>query len=241
MKNEKLLEGTQVYRWKSDPPLTPFAPSYEYYIIEKKIFSEGECREWNDYLLEQEKILLNKFTTSSGHGKTGLGDCSITARWAHFNLLKFDSHLVEQLKTEIFDGIKYILSVSGNTTWQETLYANSWFNVMRGGEAMNVHSHGYHKNIFCGFHLCINAIETFTSYYFPVVDTKHAPFHIPNKIGYLTLFPDFIPHGVSPNRYETPRISIAGDTYPSTWISDPAASPGLKDLTVEIGTYNNDL
>ena len=126
---EKLEDGTELYGWKSEPPLTPFAPSYVHYITDKKIFSEEECKEWNDYLLEQEQILLKKFITSTGDGQTGLGPNAITSRWVHFNLLKFDFHLVPKLKTEILNGIKTILSVSDNTSWQETLYSNCWFNV----------------------------------------------------------------------------------------------------------------
>ena len=61
---EKLEDGTYVCGWKSDPPLTPFAPSYAYYFTEKKIFSEKECEEWNTYLLKQEQILFDKFRTS---------------------------------------------------------------------------------------------------------------------------------------------------------------------------------
>ena len=98
---------------------------------------------------------------------------------------------------------------------------------------MNTHTHGYHKNTFYGFHLTINAIETFTSYYHPIGNLNES-FHVPNKIGYLTLFPHFIPHGVSPNRYETFRISIAGDIYASTWLNEEDPNANKLNL-VEIG------
>ena len=104
---------------------------------------------------------------------------------------------------------------------------------------MNAHFHGFHKNTFYGFHVTIKAIApSFTSYEHPIKFQAGA-FHVPNKIGYLTLFPNFIPHGVSPNRYETPRISIAGDIKTSKFFDDPLADVGLKKLAVEIGTCNN--
>ena len=234
---ENLADGTYVYGWKSEPPKTPFAPSYAHYLSDKKIFSEDECKEWNDYLLEQEPILLDKFRTTQGDGYTGLGEYSITSRFPNFNLLKFDFHLVPKLKTKIFDGIKTILSVSDNTDWQETIYAKSWFNVMRKEESMKPHYHGYHKNTFYGFHVIINATETFTSYFHPIKFQEEA-YHTPNKIGKLTLFPNFIPHSVSSNRYETPRISIAGDIFPSTYLDEKLYETVRNSNLVEIGTYN---
>jgi hypothetical protein len=233
--HQELEDGSLLYGWKSEPPLTPFAPSYKFYFIDKKIFSEEECKEWNVYLLKQEQILFNKYRTAPmGDGGTGLGPTSITSRYPYFNLLDFDFHLVSELKTKIFNGIKTILSVFDNTAWQETLYANCWFNVLRQGENMKIHSHGYHKNSFYGFHLTINATETFTTYIHPTNTFVQDPYNVPNKIGYLTLFPSFIPHGVTPNRYETPRISIAGDIYASTWLDEDNTNLMKKNL-VEIG------
>jgi len=232
--HQELADGTLLYGWKSEPPLTPFAPSYEYHLSDKKIFSEEECKEWYVYLLKQEQILLDKYRTSPlGDGGTGLGDTSITSRFPHFNLLEFDFHLIPKLKTQILNGIKTILSVSDNTAWQETLYANSWFNVLRRGESMNVHAHGAHKDTFYGFHLTIHAVETFTSYYPPWMAISGGSFNVPNKIGYLTLFPNFIPHSVSPNRYGDLRISIAGDTYASTWLD--VNQDGYKPKSVKLG------
>ena len=145
---EKLEDGTYVYGWKSEPPLTPVAPSYAHYITEKQIFSSEECNEWNEYLLEQEPLLLDKFRKSAGDGATGLGEYSLTSRYRYFNVLKFDFHLVPKLKKSIYDGIKTILPFyqhtlelcgTVRTNWQETLYANSWFNVLRREEGMNMH------------------------------------------------------------------------------------------------------
>ena len=146
---EELTDGTSLYGWKSKPPLTPFAPSYVHYITDKKISSEEECESWYRYLLEQEPILLDKFRISAGHGGTGLSENSITSRFPYFNVLKFDFHLVSKLKKALYDGMKSILSVSGNTNWHKTLHANCWFNVLRMEENMEIHFHGYHKNIFC--------------------------------------------------------------------------------------------
>ena len=231
--SNELKDGTISYGWKTDPPLTPFAPSYVHYFSEKKIFSEKECKEWNTYLLGKEQALLDELRTTKGDGNTGLGGISITSRHLHFNVLKFGFPLVAKLKTEILKGVCSLLDVSDNKNWDETLYANSWFNVLRQGEGMDTHSHGYHKNTFYGFHLTVSAIETFTSYYHPIKFQEEA-FHVPNKVGYLTLFPNFVPHSVSPNRYDTHRISIAGDIYASTWLEEESSIVHNKNL-VELG------
>ena len=101
---------------------------------------------------------------------------------------------------------------------------------------MNIHFHGYHRNSFYGFHVTLNATETFTSYYHPTKFQNDA-FHVSNKIGYLTLFPNWIPHSVSPNKRDIHRISIAGDTFSSTWLDESISEhlyPDNKNL-VELG------
>ena len=95
---------------------------------------------------------------------------------------------------------------------------------------MNAHFHGFHKNTFYGFHVTIKAIApSFTSYEHPIKFQAGA-FHVPNKIGYLTLFPNFIPHEVSPNRYVTPRVTIAGNICPSTWLDETKKDMKNKNI-----------
>ena len=132
--------------------------------------------------------------------------------------------------------IKTILSFTDNPAWQETLHASCWFNVLRKGEEMTPHYHGYHEHIFYGFHLTIGAKETFTTYYHPVTFPfqQNDSYHVPNKVGYLTLFPNFIPHSVSRNRYEIPRVSIAGDIIPASLFEDVSVTTP-KTNYIELG------
>jgi hypothetical protein len=225
--HETLADGTFLYGWKDESPLTPIAPSSSYHFTEKKIFSEEECESWNEYLLKQENILLDYFNQDAENVSTK--DLA-TSLYPDFNLLNFDFHLIPELKIKIFNGIKTVLSFSDNPAWQATLHTSCWFNVLQKGVGMDVHSHNYHKNSLYGFHVSINAVGTFTSYHHPI-KFQEETFHVPNKIGYLTLFPSYLPHGVSLNMHEIPRISIAGDTsYPR-----PSVDPSL----VEIGTCGN--
>ena len=237
--DEKLIDGTRLFGWKSEPPLTPVAPDYAHYILEKNIFSEEECNEWNEYLMEQESILFDKFRTSNYGVQNRERGTTITSRHRDFNLLKLDFHGISKLKKALFEGIQTLLGVSGNTHWQETLYVNSWFNVLRQGDGMDIHLHGYNKNTFYGFHVTINATQpSFTSYYHPVKFQEDAV-HNPNKIGNMTIFPNFIPHEVSLNKYETPRITIAGDIMPSTWKDEVDGFDEFKKHLVELGTVGS--
>ena len=98
---------------------------------------------------------------------------------------------------------------------------------------MHEHQHGYHKNTFYGCNLSINAFETFTSYYHPI-KFQGATYHVPNKVGYLTMFPNFIPHSVSPNNYEIPRVSIAGDIFTTSFFEDESVT-APKTNYIELG------
>lgn len=209
---EELEDGTKIYGWKSEPPLTPFASRYAYYISDKRIFSEEECKEWTDFLLRQEKIIKEKDHYS--------------------NLLELDFHLIPALISEIYNGFKTILSVSSNTDYHSDLFAKAWFNVMRQGQGMQLHTHSHHCRNLYGFHVSIDAKDTATSYFHPEVlqVSEHGIDFLdsmdrPNQIGYLTMFPNDIPHAVRANNDQTPRISIAGDITPEAEL-----------YTIEIGT-----
>ena len=232
------LDGWKAYGWKSETPLTPFASDYQYYIVDKKIFSEEESKEWNDFLLEQEEIIKKKYSPGlRGTGRTGLGPEHVTSRYQYFNLLEFDFYLVPRLINEIMSGMKTVLSLSGNSDWHSTLFAKAWFNVMRQGEGMQLHSHSHHCRTLYGFHVSINAKETSTTYFHPEV-LQVGPQGIdfldsidnPNQIGMITLFPNNIPHAVRSNQQKIPRISIAGDITPASNEENQ-----IEQNTIEIG------
>ena len=195
---ENLEDGTQVYGWRSKPPLTPFASSHAIYISDKRIFSVEECKEWTDFLLGQEQVIQEKDHYS--------------------NLLGLDFHLVPTLIREIFRGFMTILSVSGHSDYHSDLYSKAWFNVMRQGQGMQLHTHSHHCRNLYGFHVSIQAENTSTTYFHPEllqVGPQGVDFldsmDRQNRAGYLTLFPNDLPHAVRVNTSETPRISIAGD------------------------------
>ena len=216
--SQELDDGTLIYGWKSADSDNPLVIPYAYHFMDKKVFTKEECDEWGNYILQEVERTKQK-------GIFNLGQ---------LNILRFDFHLVEPLKAAILDGIKTLLSITNNDDWQiPPLHANGWYNVFDMGEGMPVHSHGYYKNGFLGFNMPIWAIESFTSYYHPI---KFQPdmFNVPNKIGWLTLFPAITPHSVSENKYKKPRISLAGDVGIKTWSTDISGGMEVFNTPVTI-------
>ena len=133
-----------------------------------------------------------------GDGNTGLGNDSITARFPYFSVFDFEHPFVEIIR-------------------HSHIYAQSWFNVMRNGQWINFHSHGMDENTLYGFHITIETENTSTIYHNPF-DPKQI-IEVPNKIGAITLFPNFIPHQTTTYEGGDVRISIAGDIAESSSVS----------------------
>ena len=77
-------------RFKSQPPATRFAPEWDFHIGEKNIVESVDVDSLTTYLLEQEKVIVEKYPAGSD-GSTKLGPKSVTARFQHFNLMAFAS------------------------------------------------------------------------------------------------------------------------------------------------------
>mgnify|MGYP005739396293 FL=1 len=73
------------------------------------------------------------------------------------------------------------------------------------------------ENTLYGFHITIETENTSTIYHNPF-DPKQI-IEVPNKIGAITLFPNFIPHQTTTYEGGDVRISIAGDIAESSSVS----------------------
>jgi len=206
-----------VYQFKSKEARNPFAPEFEYNLIEDICFSYGQCQEIKEYLLNKEKYLLDKLQDKpSMDGNTGLGESSITSKFPHFSLFDFDHYMVKIIQSKVLELFSNILDIS-NKSWHSHLYAQSWFNVMRCGQKINLHTHGVNEDILYGFHITISSENTSTVYHNPF-DHRQV-IEVPNKIGHITLFPNFLPHQTSKYLGNDVRISIAGDLTDSSSVS----------------------
>ena len=206
-----------VYQFKTKPANNPFAPEFNYILLEGQCFTEDECLDIKEYLLYQEKYLLEKLKDKPAlDGNTGLGENSITAKFPYFSVFDFNHKLVSKIKSSIVEHFNDILKIS-NLSWHSHLYAQSWFNVMRPGQKINFHAHGVNEDILYGFHITISTEETSTIYHNPF--DHRQTIDIPNKVGYITLFPNFIPHQTTVYNGSDVRISIAGDIVDSSSLS----------------------
>ena len=77
---------TKGIRFVSESPETPFAPVWDYSIAIKSIIINTE--NIAKIILQKEKEIIEKYS-GDDDGNTGLGADSLTARFKHFNVLKW--------------------------------------------------------------------------------------------------------------------------------------------------------
>jgi hypothetical protein len=149
-------------------------------------------------ILKNESKIIRKYN-SCGDGGTGLGENSLTSRFAHFNLLKWFG--VRSLKNEI---IKKYINYYG---CKRKFCIRAWANVMRKGEKVKPHVHVfddvYDRKVHLSGNLLIYCDTDMSTYYGDI--------SIPNINGNMTLFPSNIPHETDRYDGESERISIAFD------------------------------
>ena len=81
------MRDPKVDRFVSEPPKTPFAPYWEYYIAE--VMLDIDCDALSTLILEKEKEIITTYPSDSD-GSTGLGPNSLTSRFKYFNVLNWD-------------------------------------------------------------------------------------------------------------------------------------------------------
>jgi hypothetical protein len=205
-----------LYEFGIKKPNNPFVPDNRFVILSGPCFTIQECFEIKDYLLQKETELLKKHTNHMegvGDAKTGLGNNSITSRFPYFSVFDFEHPFVEKIKQAILEYMQDICDIT-KTDWHSHLFSQSWFNVMRTGQKIDFHSHGFHENTLYGFHITIATENTSTIYHNPF-DTNQA-IEVSNDIGAITLFPNFIAHETTRYNGNDVRISIAGDIADSS-------------------------
>jgi hypothetical protein len=200
---------------KSKPKNNFFAPEWCYYIYEN-IINNIDFNHISNLILKKEKEIIKKYTPSkkgSVDGYTGLGKNSLTSRYEHFNLLKWNDVEINKLEKQIIEKHnKFIKSL--NLDIPKKLYIQCWANVMRKGEQIKPHIHFIDPDTYLGGHICVKCANTSTNYINPVNQLNDPEiYESKNKVGKISLFQNCIPHYTSIHKLNSERITIAFDLY----------------------------
>ena len=204
----------KIVNFKSLPKKNYFAPEWDYYIIEN-IIKKVNFKSLSKFLLKKEKELL-KITkpilkASTVDGYTGLGENSITSRYASFNVFNFKNKELYKISKEIINIHKILLNFLKIET-PKNLWIQCWFNVMRKGEFIKPHLHSFDPSTYLGGHICVQVQNTHTKYINPINQLNDQEIYTSeNEVGKITLFQNNIPHFTNIHNCNKERITIAFD------------------------------
>ena len=208
----------QLYKFKSDPPKTLFAPQWEYAMATSTL-SNIDFQNIAKFILKMEDKILKKFKPSID-GYTELGPNSLTSRFSKWNLLNYkqkcsDIAKLSDVILEFHDKFLETLQVLPEF-YPKELWIQCWANVLRKGEKIGMHLHGILPNTYLGGFVCVQSdigeTSTQTHYVCPA-NQINDPFtiDIDNIVGEMTLFQNCIPHYSDTYMGEKERITIAMD------------------------------
>ena len=245
---EQNVEGPTFIPFQSNQAASPFAARWQFLIAEQ-LNTGINCQELKEFLLEKEKEIMKIIPNTYNDGGTKLGKNSTTSRFLYYNVLTWKHPEIEQLKKVIFRlyyqyfkccfpdaeiGAQDFNGVS----------ASCWMNVMRKGERIVKHQHGYHPTGFLTGHFCVSCSNTATVYVNPYehsaeslllkeaeeleggvkskmvynvgeTDQDGERIYVSgNSAGKLTLFPTYVPHFTTKHNEDTERITLAFDLHP---------------------------
>jgi hypothetical protein len=190
--------------WRSDPPLTPLAPSW------KIPFWVAQCDgPWVDALADliRQKIPSILSLEACSDGNTGLGPDSLTARFEQYNLLDWPEDPITSLRTYLMTELHQALHALECPT--APLGLQCWANALYDGQQFARHVHSVGAASYLSGNLCLSHSPAMTVYSHIHDAAYTLPF--PSKPGQLVLFPSYLPHSTTPHLGAPPRVSIGLD------------------------------
>ena len=199
----------KLINFKSNFPLTPFSPSYNYFIFENDISSEVDINETLSYMFDRERELLKD---DKNIDKSDSEKKFMTIRYKFFNekifKMKYMINLVNALKENIYDYSKIL-----HEKIPENLWVQIWCNILRKDQSIDIHQHDASEHSYLSGNLCLQSNNTKTHYINPQNYFKkfNPEYSSENKKGTLTIFPSTIPHYTDSVKDNDIRVSIAFD------------------------------
>jgi len=201
--------------------LTPFAPSWNYFIAEKLISNINSNRLKNYLLSRQQEVL--SIEDNLDDGGTGLGNDTTTVRYRSYNIFSWYQPDINILKQEIFSMCSnYHMKLGVKKPPQ--LGLKGWMNIMKKGDRIEIHNHGFKSDSYLSGNFIVSCNNTKTVYNNPfqqyvkenkllrmVEEDEDDPTYYASKNteGKLTLFPNYIPHFTTEHRSYSYRITLA--------------------------------
>ena len=217
--------------FKNEELISPFSPSWHFCIGETDDVGIN-CNELKEFLLSKEEEILsikNKKVLDHAFG-TKLGKNSTTARAGMFNVFDWDHPELSKLKKKISEcHNQYYNRVIGREC-DYKLWCNCWVNIMRKGDRIKKHAHGYTASSYLSGHFTVSCSDTKTIYMNPydhlpeedvireVREENHTfsdkLYVSDNTIDKLSIFPNYVPHFTTEHTQDAERITLAFDLKP---------------------------
>ena len=163
--------------------------------------------------LENEEAYIIKRYAPFNDGGTSLGLNTVTSRFNTFNLFRIQNPLVQKLK----DLVEYQFGNFLKQHKPEILsdkdfepVINCWYNVLKPGQEISVHSHSYGPDGFYSGHFTVSCEDSETFYISPISRDR---LDFKNSIGEGIFFPSYLEHGTSIHKGTDKRVTVAFDIY----------------------------
>ena len=205
-------------RITNDPPLTPYAPQWDY-TFGTTVFKNVNLSTLAQTCLEKEKEIKKlpvmygdyKSPKNVNDGNTGLGKNSTTSKYQSYNVLDWKTPETKQLKSNIASSLLEYTSYLKNPPFSET-WITCWVNILRWGQRINPHLHATGSDSYLSGHFNVQSGETSTCYMSSInhLTCSHVVDY-PNIPGEMILFPSYIHHYTTRHYSFKPRITIAFD------------------------------
>ena len=190
----------KLFYLKSELPKTELAPNYKYVILESQLND-------TNLILLREEILNREKQITDGRNIS-------KSRYRFFDKNFWHKPIIQSLENEIKEHVIKYLGYQLLDVPNE-LYIQSWVNVMRNDQSIDIHQHDYTEHSFISGNICITTQDTKTHYinpnnYFTLNKQAHHSENIPGKI---TIFPSALPHYTDEYKGDKERITIAFDIF----------------------------